>query len=245
MFTRIISMILLLATLAHADIVCNGSSDYLENTALMGQVMSNSTGTWLVTYRPTGTPDFGTNCDEGELIFGQIDYAMGLYRHGNQGGVHTACGFNYDGSVTSVNAPHTTDTWTQIAFVHTGGNISIFKDGVSIASTGSGNTELVSSVLRLCRNNNSYSFTFGGIIASAQTFSTALSANVIAAIGKSRLHRVAPVAPSGSWSLHSCADGANCNTQTFLDSSGNNRTFTASGVTGKASEYMSYPWGVE
>jgi Concanavalin A-like lectin/glucanases superfamily len=239
-------LLLVLWTLpVQADIVCNGSGEYLETTATMGDVMSNSTGTWLVTYRPTGTAEFGTQCDEGEHIFGQADYALGLYRHGSLGGVHSVCGFNFDGNGDVVSAPQTTDTWTQIAFVHTGGTILLYKEGVSLASTASGNTEFVSSILRLCKNNNAYSFSFGGVIGQAQTFATALSADVIAALGKSQLHHVAPVAPSGSWSLSSCADGVSCNAQTFLDASGNARTLTASGTIGQASSFMGWPWGVE
>ena len=241
--------LLLFGNIALADIVCNGTSDDLNTALAFSTFLSATTGTYMVWYKPTGTPPVtGASCFQGEFIIGDQDTTgyTGIQRNANYtGGVDRLCVMNYDGNFDEVAVAYTNNAWTHLVWQHSGGNLLFYKDGALVSSTASGNTGDLSHVFRLCKPGSGATPYGQGVIGDALIFPTALSAAEIEVIGKSHLRRIASSAPSGSWELGSCGDGASCNTNTFLDQSGNARPLTAAGTTGAASAYLTYPWGVE
>lgn len=243
-------LVFLFVAPALADVECDGTDDDLDSANALSVFLSNATGTYALWYKPLGTANSsgGGSCAAGEFVFGDINasgYNTAIVRNGNLSGNDRLCVFNYDGTVDQVESAYTNTAWTHLVWVHTGGNLLFYKDGALVSSVASGNTNEVTRTIRLCNGGIGGVANGEGIIAAPHTFSTALSANEIATLAGSRLHRIAISAPSGAWELSGCADGASCDTQTFGDRSGLGHPLTAAGGTGRASEYLSYPWGVE
>lgn len=241
--------LLLFGNIALADVICDGTDDALDTGLAFSNFLSNTTGTYMVWYKPTGTANSsGNGCFQGEFIIGDQNSTgyTGILRNSNYtGGVDRLCVWNYDGTFDEIAVAYTNNAWTHLAWQHSGGNLLFYKDGALVSSTASGNTGALDQTFLLCKPGAGATPFGEGTIGEAAIFSSALSAGEIAAIAGSRLHRIASSAPSGSWELGSCGEGASCNTNTFLDQSGNARPLTAAGTTGASSAFVTYPWGVE
>jgi hypothetical protein len=247
----IVGLLLLGALTVQADVVCDGIDDDLDTNSALSNFMSATTGSMHVVYKPTGTAS-GTaspDCYLGEFVLGDMsdagDTTVGILRHGNLSGVDRVCVWQYTGSFQQVVSAYTTGAWTDLWWVHTGGNLAMYKDGALVSSTASGNTSALTRKVRMCNGAPAGSAMGEGVIGRAELYTTAVSTAEIEGLWRSRLHRMNVSVPSAVWEFSSCADGASCNGQAFADRSGNGRTLTAVGTTGQGSTYLSYPWGVE
>jgi hypothetical protein len=244
--------LLLFSRVALADVICDGVDDDMDTGVAISNFLSVSAGTMMLWYKPTGTASAGVpspDCYFGEYLLGNMEDSgatyVGISRNGNISSTDRLCVYNDSGSFQQILSTYTVDVWTHLAWVHTGGNLLMYKDGAQVSSTSSGDTESLANKVRLCNGAPAFAAMGEGVIGHASIFSTGLSAGEIAAIAGSRLHRIASSAPSADWEFGSCSDGASCDTQTFADRSGNGRTLTAAGTTGAASAFITYPWGVE
>jgi Concanavalin A-like lectin/glucanases superfamily len=239
--------------LAWADLVCDGIDDKADTSLAFSTFASASTGTLVLWYQPTGTANSqGAACFEGERIY--VIYSagsgdLGLYRNANLSGNDRLCASNFTGTEQLVSAAYTVNTWTHLAWVHGGGNLSLYKDGTLMGTVASGNTGNVSTFLKLCQGGEDTLLPGEGRIAEAKVYPVALSAAQIAAEGKSFVHNVIAAAPSGLWLLNTCPIGTSGNAFSFRDISGNQRPMVGddggnnTGLTCQGSS-LSYQWGV-
>jgi Concanavalin A-like lectin/glucanases superfamily len=245
-------LLLLCAVVARADVSCDGVDDDLTTGLSASVFIFNTVGSLVVVYVPTGTPGSGgTACYQGEnLISDGTGGNAGLFRNGNLSGVDRLCTYNYDGADAVVPAAYTVNVRTHLAWVHSAGTLFFYKDGALVSSVTAGNTQGLSSSLRLCLGGGGgLSVPAQGRFIEAKTYTVALTAADIAAEGKSAVHNVIPVAATGRWNFDDCAFGANGNGVSFADRSGNIRPITGSwgaNATGLAclGSSIPYPWGV-
>lgn len=251
----VLVLLLLFPVLAWGDVSCDGIDDDLSSNISVSAFLSGDTGSVVVVYVPTGTPQSaGPECWQGEGIV--LDASGGgnlaLYRNGNLGGVDRLCGYNYDGASQEIPVAYTVNVRTHLAWVHSGGTLSFYKDGDLVASLSSGTTGNVTRTFRLCGGaaaTGQGSMAGQGRVVEAKTYNVALTAAQIAAEGKSAVHNVIPVAATGRWNFDDCAYGATGNGVTFADRSGNTRPLTGSwganttGLTCLGSS-IPYLWGV-
>jgi hypothetical protein len=252
---RLLVLFLLLPVLAWGDVSCDGIDDDLSSSISLSAFLTATTGSIVVSYVPTGTPQsMGPDCWQGEAI--ALDAAAGgnvaLFRHGNLAGADRLCAHNFDGANTAIPVAYTVNVRTHLAWVHSAGTLSFYKDGALVASASSGATSDVTRTFRLCGGAAAVS---GGSVpgqgrpVEAKTYNVALTAAMIAAEGKSFVHNVIPVAATGRWNFDECAFGASGNGVSFRDRSGNLRHMTGSwgaNATGLVCQGSSIPyqWGV-
>lgn len=247
-----LAFLLLAVSLCHADVVCDGVDDDLTTGVALSSFLSATTGTLEVWYKPTGTASAGfgsADCYPGEFLLGDMSSGgathLSISRNGNLSSTDRVCVWNDDGGFDQIVSTYSVNTWTHLVWVHTGGNLLMYKDGALVSSTASGNTIDLTAQVRMCNGAPAGTAIGEGVFARAAVYNVALSANQIEVLGKSRLQRVSPIAATALWDFSRCADGASCNTVGFVDRSGNNRTLTAAGTTGAAASAIGYPWGVE
>src|SRR5215510_13079106 len=175
---------LLSAPLAWADVICDGVDDFATSNVLFTSFASTSVSTLSLWYKPTGTvSDPGVNeCFQGPGLFTNFSTSeswtsLGLHRHPNLGGADRLCGSVFstpDFSSHSVNAAYTNNAWTHLAHVHTGGTITLYKDGVVIGSTSAGDAEAeANAFLQVCRAAASSGNYAPGVWAEAEVFNVA------------------------------------------------------------------------
>ena len=130
-----------------------------------------------------------------------------------------------------------------------GGTLSLWLNGVNVASGGSGPIEDLTFPVLLC---NTVDLTHGlpDRITDVFYWNSALSDASLETLGKSRVHLLSQTPPTAAWPLDTCPEGASGHTVSFPDRSGNNRPLTGNdGGTGtglicRGSTYVSRPWGV-
>ena len=132
--------------------------------------------------------------------------------------------------------------------MHTGGTLSLYKDGVFVTSRSAGDAALA-DLIELCRSGGISQY-FAGQVTAITFYNVALTAGELATLGTGRL--LAPSltrSPTAQWLVDECADGASGNNVVVVDRSGNGRSTTihhganTSGATCRASEALSYLWG--
>ena len=257
-------LLLLLLLMAHVrpatgDIICDGADDDLESGLSLSTFMSASTGSLLFWYKPTGTPSWSTttNCYDGERTIGNWDVTagnyMGIYRHGNLGGNDRLCAWNWDGDEDLVEAAYVPGAWTHLAWVHSGGTLDFYKDGVLQGSVPSGNTENITETFRVCTGGTIATGRLPGegVVTGVEVFPTAVPATETTAKANARLHRFGRSNRSGAWTLDGCTTPADADGVSFYDHSGNGRTLTGNngpdnnGLTCLGNTLLTYPWGPE
>ena len=258
--TRVSTLVLILllcARLVHADIVCDGVDDDLTSGVALSTFMSGTTGSMMLWYQPTGTPNWSntTECFEGERTLG--DFALvdgsyaGIYRHGNLNGNDRLCAYHWDGTEDRVEAAYTTNAWTHLAWVHSGGSLTFYKDGLSQGVVSSGTTALLTGNFRVCLGiaDLQGNHPGQGVVAGVEIYNVEVSAAEIAAKATARLHRFGSTGRSGAWTLDSCATTGQGHA--FYDSSHGGHPLTGddgpnnAGLTCLANGVLTYPWGVE
>jgi hypothetical protein len=246
---------------ARADVLYDGIDDDLTTGLALSTFLSAATGSVAVWLKPTGAGDsVGTaDCYEGQRILGDgvpgttfsFSY-FGLSRNTNLASADKLCVGLWSTDEKEGSATYTNNAWVHLAAVHAAGTLVFYKNGVQITSVAAGNIDDISRVLLIGFGTamTSLSQSFEGTLAEVIFAPTALSAGVIANLA-SGVRRTAPVALSLSLPLDDCADGASGEGVSFKDRSGNARHGTGvdgannTGLTCKASDRLSYPWGVE
>jgi hypothetical protein len=253
MFGAVVSLLgslLLCVSWTVAGVVCDGVDDDLIGSAL-ANLLSNTTGTMALWFRPAGTPLTDTACFNGEKLM--VGNASG---NGSPGltrlvlsGADRVCAGNFDGSVeTQVSTPVTVGNWTHLVWVHESGTLFLYQEGMLIGSVASGTTEDVTPTFLVCGGSSGFS-PAEGTVTEVRTWSTALTAGEIANVAQSRMAFVGIRQGSAYWPLDQCGEGASGQGVGFVDRSGNGQTLTGddgannTGLTCQASEFLSYPWG--
>lgn len=257
---RIVSVIVLSLVLtwqgALGAVQCDQVDDNLPTGLSISTFMSAGTGTLMLWYRPIGAPlDHGPECWSGEDIFvvSENIHWMGLHRN-NQftaGTLAQFCAYNWDGNEDSFGVDYVADTWTHLAWVHDGGFLTLYKDGLFVNSVASGDTGTTTEPLSLC-GGGGLGEPASGEVAEVAVYPVAIPASLIASLGASRLMRLGTlVPPSGYWSFDQCTHGTSAGGFPFPDASGNNRTITGTaganttGLDCLGSNFLSYAGGGE
>jgi Concanavalin A-like lectin/glucanases superfamily len=250
-----LALILLFPMLAWGDVACDGTDDDLSTGTLLSNFLTAATGSVVAVFYPTGTPQSaGTGCWQGEGIM--VDAASGadvaLFRNGNLAGQDRLCASNYDGAFQEIAVAYTVGNRAHLAWVHSAGTLSFYKDGALVASVASGNTADITRTFRVCGGTaatSQGSMAGQGRIVEAKVYNVALTAAQIAAEGTSAVHNVIPVAATARWNFDDCTIGATGNGVIFADRSGNGRPITGNwgpNTTGLVCQgsTIPYPWGV-
>lgn len=250
----VVGGIVLWLTSAAAEMSCDGLDDAIATTLAASNFLTASTGTLMMWYKPVGVPTSETgDCYGGGamLISDATGGYFGLNRNSNFGGVgDRLCAWHWDGNSDEVPVTYTVNTWVHLAWVHSGGTLCFYKDGaLAGACVASGDTLSLTQGLSVC-GGGGLAHPAQGVLAGVSLEPTALSASVIAAIAKSRLHRLHTTRPNGLWELNTCAVGSSGHGVTFADRSGNNRPLVGNhgagaGLLCGGDSHLSYPWGVE
>jgi hypothetical protein len=249
--------VLLVPLSALADVSCDGVDDDFTTNLGLSTFLTDTTGTLVLTYMPTGTPAYAySSCPGGEFLVSDAPGGpwLGIYRHGNYDFAveDRLCIYNWDGSNDFIPVAYSVGVRTHLVWVHSGGQLLFYKDGALVTSIPSGTTPDVSHPLRVCggaavvADNGQPG---QGRIIALQTYAVALSAAQIASAGTSAVQNVIPVPATGQWNFDDCTPGASANGVTFLDRSGNARPMTgSSGANGTGATCLGssipYAWGV-
>jgi len=248
-------LLLLCPWWGQAAIRCDGVDDDVTTGTALSSFMSAATGALVVSVKPTvAAVGSGTShCYDGERLFVDFDGAtgnMGLQRNGNLGGNDRVCATNWSGSEQYVESAYTLSAWTTLAWVHSGGQLFLYKDGLPLTSVSSGNTSSLTSPLRLCTGGLGV-VPAQGIIDEAWAFSTPPDAATLRSMGQGRVRRLSRGTPTGYWPLDDCGlNNASGNGVALRDATGLGHPMTANhgadaaGMLCRNSDYMSFPWGV-
>jgi len=142
-----------------------------------GWPSTKSVSLWV---KPEGTPvcTAGGSCD---LIFGDAPRTWGISR-GVINGLNRIWIWNFDGSLDSVGISYTVGEWVHVAFVHGGGTLRAYKNGVLAGSVASGPTVVGGSTTLYVGgliSNATKNWTFQGDIDEVRLWSSALSASQV------------------------------------------------------------------
>jgi hypothetical protein len=102
--------------------------------------------------------------------------------------------YHYDGSTDTVTTAWTPDTWIHVVWVHAGGNLYGYRNGVLVGSTASGNTENLSLGTMTVGGtlNDLGGYEFNGVIDDVIIYNRALSQDEI-----KRLYKIGATAKQG------------------------------------------------
>jgi hypothetical protein len=234
-----------------AGILCDGVDDFLATGLGANQFVASATKTIAAWVRSTGAVTPPAPVFQGGGIQADKGGYLGLYRSDTGASGDQLWAYNYQGAVQSVSTTFTVDTWVHLTMVHTGGTLFLYKDGVSVGSIASSNTDDLTNEWRMCQTFDVSTFpALHAELVSLRTYNVALSAAEIATLALSHLMDPGLTeAPTAFWPLDDCADGTSAHGLTLRDRSGNGRHLTAdrstnaTGVTCRASDILSYTWG--
>jgi hypothetical protein len=241
--------LLLLATSIHAAILCDGVDDDGFDGPT-SDALTASAATITLWAKPTGSSPSVGSASLGQGLAGEYEGNVGLFR-ATVAGQDLFWAVNNDGASAEVGGTYTVDTWTHLALVHGAGILELYVNGVSAGSTASGDTSNIAFDMTLCKTNIVSGLTFNGLLEDVRVFPTALSATDILALASSRLRYGHLHNGTMYWVLDDCADGTSADGYAFLQRSGtltgNTMLMAAeantTGVTCRASELLSSPWG--
>ncbi len=154
----------------------DGLNSFVNLNRIQSALVTASDGTMSAWIRPVGTSPTVSNLYGGDVIIGDSSY-VGMYR-ATIGGQDRIWAYNWDTNEDRVGTAYTLDTWTHIVWVHGGGRLSIYKDGVFVGSVLSSNNGNMAADIDVGRGGGSTAFE--GWIDDVQVFNIALSAAQIA-----------------------------------------------------------------
>ena len=157
----------------------DGVNDQVDTNFPLGTVISNNEGTMSLWARPTGVAPNVSFAYSGDQTIASSFYA-GISQ-ASIGGLDRLWAFNYDTAEDRIGATYTPDAWTHLVWVHGGGQLLFYKDGVLVGSTPSGNTQATSQEVRI-GHSVGFGSPFQGYIDEVQIWDFALSASQIAQI---------------------------------------------------------------
>jgi hypothetical protein len=119
----------------------DGVDDYVSfSRTPQEQCIENDNGMFAAWVRPTGDPLSAATVYNLPPVLGELGGYMGIFR-GSFGGEDRIWVYNDGGSDDQVGFTYTPDEWVHVAWVHSGGVLSAYKNGVLAGSTASGNTQ--------------------------------------------------------------------------------------------------------
>jgi hypothetical protein len=247
---RLLWFLLLLSSVpAHAAIDCDGVDDVLTGAAL-SNFITVGTKTYMVWYTPAGAEPTATDCSAGaaQKILGSEDGASNFIYISRKNAT-TLCGGNRDGDYDSLETTYAgAGTTVHLAVTHSGGTLSLYHNGVFVASGSSGNTEQVTNALKVCdgRGNPAQ-----GVVHHVALYDVLVPVSEIAALASNKRPRLRRTMPTGEWLFDNCAPGTSGDAVVFRDHSGQSRTLTGdngannTGLTCQASVVLGRHGGIQ
>jgi len=164
------------------SLLFDGNNDYVliaETNTVMGGTSWKDTMSFSLWVKPIGTGFCTANdaaqCDS---IFGDRPRWWGL-SHGTVDALDRLWVWNYDGDYDKIGIPYTAGEWVHIAWVHAGGMLNAYKNGVLVGSVASGTTGQPPAAPKMqigaVINNSERNWSFHGEIDELRIFSTALT----------------------------------------------------------------------
>lgn len=241
MLSKLFSVLVVLFSLwniAYADIDCDGVDDKISTGVDFNTFTTTTAWTIRGYIKSTGSTYGSSSCFSGGVFIGDDLNYVSVGR-GGSAGTSNACVQHYEGgekvSVTMSSG------WHHIAVTLNAATLTLYVDGESVGSTGTGNTNTDATNLFMCGAGEGFS---QDRITDVVVHSVALSSNEIASIGKSKQRGVGYTGSQGLWGLNDCNDGTSGDAVSFRDKSGNNRHGTGddggnnTGLTCRASEHV-------
>lgn len=136
------------------NLAFDGTDDYVNTGKALSNFISASTGSVSIWIKPTGVSPTVTNSWLGQGIITDANISgttagyMGIYR-GIIGGLDRIWLLNYDANEDKVGIPYTNDQWIHVVWVHSGGNLLAYANGVLVGSIASGDTGGLLSTLAI------------------------------------------------------------------------------------------------
>ena len=166
----------------------DGNNDYVlinETGIVMGGTAWKDSMSFSLWVKPIGS-GFCTAFDVAQCdsIFGDRPRWWGL-SHGVVDGQARLWAWNYDGNYDKIGIPYTENEWVHVAWVHSGGTLSAYKNGVLIGSVPSGTTNQPSTgaqpkmQIGAVINNVDRNWSFHGEIDELRIFAAGLTQNQI------------------------------------------------------------------
>lgn len=184
----------------------NGSTQRATNGAAISDLITASAGTICLWYKPAGTPVASSDIEAMDVIFGDSDQYVALYRgNWNSGGdqVHAA---NYESGDQVVSATLTVGQWDHWTWYHRAGELYLYKNGVSQGFVSSNDTAQLTHTYYVM-SNVFHSLYTEGEVAEIAVWNEGLSDNEILAIARGcsplRIRPVSCTAYWPFWGLHS------------------------------------------
>jgi hypothetical protein len=247
-----IALLLLLFAVrpAHAGVSCDAVDDYITTSLAASTFITAAAGTMSIWVKVSGTAPSVSSAYLGDLIMAEDqDRNFGIFRV-KIGADDRIWVYNWDTNEDRIGITYSVDTWTHIAWVHTGGTLYAYKNGIEVANIPSGNTISMAYDFLFCGMDNE-TIVIEGNVDEAATWSVGLSATEIAQLASGRIRglplQIQPSNLTGYWPFDDCPDGTSADGLTAIDRSGNGRNATYNdgtnntGTTCKAGEVLSYP----
>ena len=158
-------------------ITFDGTDDFITSINASNVITNETTmGVWI---KPTGTTTTAATSQAGGLIMGRDNGTTGVAAivRNNTSGQDRIWALNYDGNLDSVGTTYNSNEWTFIVWVHSGGNLYLYKDGTLVGSTASGNTSDITGTFQI--GGYASIGKFQGSIDEPFVTATALTANQI------------------------------------------------------------------
>ena len=109
--------------------VYDGTNDYITTDTALSNFISASNATVAIWLAPTGATEADAASFTGAAAIGDRSGFIGIYRT-SIAGTDRIWAFNWDANGEDrAGATYNVDEWTHIALVHTGGTLSIYKNG--------------------------------------------------------------------------------------------------------------------
>jgi hypothetical protein len=240
-------LVLVLAVASvRADIDCDHVDDALTTGVAAGSFVTASAGTIMYWIKVQSTAAEAFTCWPGENMTGDTGGYLALGRQNNA----NFCGYVYDGESRFTEAPSPVG-WSHLAVKFASGVLSLYVNGVLSSSISSiGTISDLSNPIRLCVGAGDPGWS-GDRASEVKYYNVPVPDAEIETQGKSRLRTAGRTPPTAYWPLQDCADGTSGNGVTFADRSGQGRPATGNaganttGLTCRASEHLSHPWGIQ
>jgi len=229
----------------------DGVDDVVDTNKSLSNFITPSDGTMSAWIRPTGSVVDQSFAYYLPTVVGDAFGYVNISR-GKIGGVDKIWAYSYDGNDDHVGVTYDVDKWVHIVWVHTGGTLSIYKNGVFAGSVASGNTGNLTTSLAIGRgfteafpDNSEY---FKGAVDDVRVYNRALSAAEVAGLYQNSKYAAINTSQNnkitnglvGMWSFN----GPDLTTTTAFDRSGqgNNGTLTNGPVPaiGKVGQALSF-----
>jgi hypothetical protein len=219
----------------------DGVNDKVSFPLDLDSFITTSLGSISIWIRPTGPSPAGTAAYDGDAIVVDAAAFLGIHRL-DLSGTDGIWIYNWDGNEDSFAIPYTVDEWVHIVWVHSGGRLRGYKNGVLINDIASGNTTNIANQLSF--GDSVYATghdPYAGDLDDVRIYNRALAADEV-----KRLYKIGSTekfgAPNSSGSLASglvgwwTMDGADTSfngsgLMTVADRSGNGNIATATAAT--------------